>query len=64
MEIFVNNKKTNLNENSTIEDLLNSLKLPAYYVVELNKQIIYKENYNTVLKNADKVEIASFTGGG
>jgi len=51
---------------ATIQDLLLNYQLEnRIVVVELNKQIIYKEQYAfTVLSNEDSVELIHFVGGG
>ena len=53
-------------EVKNIEDLLNFLEIKTRFVaVELNGQVIYREQYKeTLLKEGDKLEIASFVGGG
>jgi sulfur carrier protein len=64
--MIINGKNITLNGEKTILDLLNSYGLSSdRVVVELNKEIISREAFNTtVLKEEDKVEIISFVGGG
>jgi len=65
MQIILNGKKEQVNDDITIEGLLGNMELPRYFVVEHNKNIIYKENYAlTALNEGDEVEVASFCGGG
>jgi len=49
-----------------VSDLLNSLNLEKDVVaVELNKNIVHRENFdNTKLNNNDKLEIVKVVGGG
>lgn len=64
--MIVNGKEMNFEENITIDELLNKLNLSKdKVVVELNLEIISKEEYSTRLINhEDKIEIVSFVGGG
>lgn len=64
--MIINGKHITLNGKKTILDLLNCYGLSSdRVVVELNKEIISREAYETiVLKEEDKVEIISFVGGG
>jgi len=65
MTITVNGEKKEFKENTDINDLLESLKLSGKpVVVELNKEIIPKEDYDRVLSDNDKIEIVTFVGGG
>ena len=41
------------------------MNLPKFFVVEKNKEILYKENFdNEILSDGDVLEIATFCGGG
>lgn len=53
-------------EIKNVKDLLSFLGIRTRFVaVELNGKIVYKEDYKeTTLKEGDKLEIASFVGGG
>lgn len=53
-------------DNITILELLNHLNLDMNkVVVEVNLEIVLKENYSHyVLNKEDKIEIISFVGGG
>lgn len=64
--MIINGKNISLNEDQTILDLLNSYGLSSdRVVVELNKEIISREAYETiVLKEEDTIEVISFVGGG
>ena len=64
-QIKVNGEIEEIKDNSTVQDILSIRKLPSFFVVELNKNIIKKEDYNKiVLKNDDVIEIAAFCAGG
>ena len=64
-QIKVNGEIEEIKDNSTVQDILNTRKLPSFFVVELNRNIIKKEDYNKiVLKNDDVIEIATFCAGG
>lgn len=64
--MIVNGKIMGFEEGITILDLLKKLNLSKEkVVVELNYNIIAKEQFTEILLNKeDKVEIVSFVGGG
>jgi sulfur carrier protein len=64
--MVINGKYASLNETQTILDLLISYELSSdKVVIELNKEIIPKEEYGTIiLKEEDTIEVVSFVGGG
>lgn len=64
--MIVNGKTVDLNSVKTIIDLLKVYELSSEKVViELNKEIIPRETYETTALNAeDIIEIISFVGGG
>jgi len=67
MSITLNGKSVDLQEGvSTVEQLLSHYQLEnRIVVVEVNKEIVTKENYKTMsLSNGDVVEIIHFVGGG
>lgn len=63
--MIVNGKEMNF-ENITILQLLKNLSLDMKrVVVEVNREIVSKEEYPEYLLNGeDKIEIISFVGGG
>ncbi|MCH8003248.1 MAG: sulfur carrier protein ThiS [Nanoarchaeota archaeon] len=65
MKLIINGEEKNL-ECEKISDLLNSLNLKMDTVaIELNKNIVHRQNFNnTILKNDDKLEIVTIVGGG
>ena len=66
MTLTLNGKKTDIQDDLTVEGLLGYLKIaPARVAVEVNLSIIKKNDYHTcVLKDGDKVEVVNFVGGG
>lgn len=62
----VNGKEMNFEQSITVQELLTNLKLLAdKVVVEVNHDIVAKEQYKTrVLEDSDSVEIVGFVGGG
>ncbi|HWL11878.1 MAG TPA: sulfur carrier protein ThiS [Ureibacillus sp.] len=67
MSITLNGKNVDLQGGvSTVEQLLSHYRLEnRIVVVEVNKEIVTKENYKTMsLSNGDVVEIIHFVGGG
>ncbi|MAH33231.1 thiamine biosynthesis protein ThiS [archaeon] len=65
MKLIINSKEKDINCN-TVSDLLKELNLNNDIVaVELNKNIVHRENFEkTKLKNQDKIEIVTVVGGG
>ena len=66
IKIKVNGKIKNISENTSLLDIVKSLKIPIKKVaIELNEEIIDKKNLkNLKLKKEDKIEIVHFIGGG
>ncbi len=65
MNIIINGENKNFKEKLIILELLKELGLSDKpVVVELNKKIITKDNYNKELFPNDKLEIVTFVGGG
>ncbi|MGX2959847.1 sulfur carrier protein ThiS [Peribacillus sp. JNUCC 23] len=67
MSITLNGKSVDLQEGvNTVEQLLSNYHLEnRIVVVEVNKEIVMKENYKTMsLSHGDVVEIIHFVGGG
>lgn len=64
--MIVNGKNIDYKERITVENLLEKLDLNMdEVVVEVNLNIISKENYSDILLNKeDKIEIINFVGGG
>lgn len=67
MSITLNGKSVDLREGvNTVEQLLSNYQLEnRIVIVEVNKEIVMKENYKTIsLSHGDVVEIIHFVGGG
>ncbi|MBY0147472.1 sulfur carrier protein ThiS [Neobacillus niacini] len=67
MSITLNGKSVDLREGvNTVEQLLSHYHLEnRIVIVEINKEIVMKENYKTMsLSHGDVVEIIHFVGGG
>ena len=64
--IILNGKDTQIDSNSSIEQLLKNLNLGnKRLAVEINQEIIPRSDFNThMLKKSDKVEIVQAIGGG
>ena len=65
MKLIINEEEKELNCDK-VSDLLNALNLEKDIVaVELNKNIVHRENFEkTKLKDNDKLEIVKAVGGG
>lgn len=63
--MIVNGKKKNY-EGFSVSEMIKDLELYAdKIVVELNLEILPKDEYDkTILKEDDKIEIVAFVGGG
>lgn len=66
MEIIINGKKEATGENISLTELLEGKKIrPEVVTVELNGQIIKRDDYNkTAVKANDKLEFVYYMGGG
>jgi sulfur carrier protein len=66
MIIIVNGKQQDIDNNLSILDFINSTKLnPAKIIIELNRQIITKTNFESImLQENDSLEILSLVTGG
>ena len=65
MNITINGENRDVKNGITILNLLEELGLSDKpVVIELNYEIVTKENYNRELSPNDKLEIVTFVGGG
>ena len=66
IKIRINGKLSSINDNLSLLNLINHLKIPLKKVaIELNLEIVDKNKLNKInLKNNDKIEIVHFIGGG
>ncbi|MDO8682199.1 MAG: sulfur carrier protein ThiS [Armatimonadota bacterium] len=67
MQISVNGKMVDATDNATVMDLLTELevKTPEYVSVELNGEILDRQDFSTtVVSDGDSMEFLYFMGGG
>ena len=66
MKIKLNGKEKEIVENTSVENLVNELKLKDTPIVaEISGKIIKPENYSsTILEEGNIVELIRFVGGG
>lgn len=66
MQITLNGEKREFSKTQTVSELVQTLQLSGQRIaVELNKEIVRKKDWeNTILNDADKIEIVHFVGGG
>ena len=66
MKITVNGKELSVNPDTTLNALLEELKIEEQgMAVELNMEVVPKSRYKeTLIKNNDTLEIIRMTGGG
>jgi len=64
--VILNGKRVDYEVDITVEELLASLKLEqGTVVIEVDQNIIYKDEYSTKkLSSESKVEVIRFMGGG
>ena len=66
MKITINGEIKELESEVTLDRLLKLFSLPSQRVaVELNREVVRKKDWESILvKDADRVEIVHFVGGG
>lgn len=65
LSVVINGKNIELENTSTIEELVAERSVSGMFVIEKNKKIIQKEDYTkTPVKENDIFEIVGFFGGG
>jgi sulfur carrier protein len=66
MKVRINGEDREVGNDITVAELLEELKLrPGRVVIELNRDIISREQHSsTLLKQGDVLEIVHFVGGG
>lgn len=66
MKVFINGEIKEIIKEVNLVELLENFSLPRERVaVELNKEVVRKKDWETILvKDADKIEIVHFVGGG
>lgn len=66
MKISVNGEIRELEEEVSLNRLLELFSLPSQRVaIELNREVVRKKDWaNVIVKDADRIEIVHFVGGG
>jgi sulfur carrier protein len=65
MDIIINGENRSFKNKITVQELLKEIGLDNKpIVIELNQEVVIKENYNLELSPNDKLEIVTFVGGG
>lgn len=65
MLVKVNGEDQQLPDGLNVDGLIAQHKLTADKVaIELNRRVLRREKYDTLLKEGDQVEIVTFVGGG
>ncbi len=66
MKIFINGETKEITKQFNLLELLKELSLPSERIaIELNKEVVRKKDWESIaIKDADKIEIVHFVGGG
>lgn len=66
MQIKVNGKLYDFNDNITLENIINQLNISSQNIIaEVNGNVITNEKFNkTVIENNSVIELIKFVGGG
>lgn len=66
MKVFINGETKEIAKQVNLLELLKQFSLPQERIaIELNKEVVRKKDWEKVLvKEADKIEIVHFVGGG
>ena len=66
MRVFINGETREIQTEMNLSQLLRELALPSERIaIELNKQVVRRKDWeNTEVRDADKIEIVHFVGGG
>lgn len=66
MKVFINGETQKLPEQFNLLELLKHFSLPQERIaVELNEAVVRKKDWETIkIKDADKIEVIHFVGGG
>jgi len=66
MDLIINGEEKNVKENSTLQEIINELKIEKKVMAAaVNMSIVKKDDWNSfTLKQNDKVELLQFVGGG
>ncbi|HEY0050396.1 MAG TPA: sulfur carrier protein ThiS [Pyrinomonadaceae bacterium] len=66
MKVFINGETRDIESNLNLRELLRRFDLPSERIaVELNRRVVRKKDWENIeIKDADKIEIVHFVGGG
>lgn len=66
MKVFINGETKEFEKEASLSDLLEILALPDKRIaIELNREVVRRKDWETIqVKDADKIEIVHFVGGG
>lgn len=66
IQITVNGNETQIASTMTVEELLNTVEVPPNYLaVEVNEEVVPREDYaNVKVTDGDRVEVVTLVGGG
>jgi sulfur carrier protein len=66
MKVFINGETREIQNEINLSQLLKQLSLPSERIaVELNKEVVRRKDWENIkVKDADKIEIVHFVGGG
>ena len=66
MRILINGETKEIQSEVNLSDLLKHFSLPSERIaIELNKEVVRRKDWETIrVKDADKIEIVHFVGGG
>ena len=66
MAVTVNGKAVEMQSDSTVADLLDSMGLaPVRVAVEINEELVPRRTFSeTIVRSQDCIEIVTFVGGG
>ena len=66
MKVFINGETKEIENNLSLNGLLKQLSLSSERIaVELNREVVRKKDWETIeIRDADKIEIVHFVGGG
>jgi thiamine biosynthesis protein ThiS len=66
MKVFINGETREIESTLNLRELLQKFDLPSERIaVELNREVVRKKDWETIeIRDADKIEIVHFVGGG
>lgn len=66
MNVIINGEIKEIESSLNLRELLRRFDLPSERIaVELNREVVRKKDWETIeIKDADKIEIVHFVGGG